>query len=595
MASNRVTLRLARALLLVSLVGAACSAPPAPAPTAAPAQDAAPAGKPAEAAKPAPQATAAGAEATPAAKAAEPVAAPSKPAQEQVLRLPLAEPPTLDPGLATDSVSVDIIAQIFEGLVAYDDKGTISGLGAEKWDISPDGLTYTFTLRQGPQWSDGKPVTAKDYEWAWKRNVDPKTASDYATTLYPIKNAVKIHKEGLEPNELGVVARDDRTLVVTLEQPASYFLRLASTWTMMPLRGDVIDKFGDKWTEAQNVVTNGPFLLREWQHDTQIVLERNDKYWGEKPSLNRAIYRLFPEGGSEQVLTAYEAGELDTVGPGTSFELPAAQVDRVLADPKLKEEVKTFGQSATMFITVNNRREHLKDPRVRMALGQAIERQRLLDQVLKRVGTPAFSLQPEGIVGRQPDLWPKEDLQQAKKNLADAGFPDGKGFPEITFTYNTSDQWKLLAEHLQQRYKEALGINLKLDSMEFATFLKWRRGDEWADTGDLFRGGWFSDYEDPNNWYNVLWDSREDPEMFNSGWKNEEYDRLVRQAQGELDPGARERLYRQAEEILAREYPNIPIFHYSIRTLVKPYVQNFEPERVLGITPLKRIKLAERR
>jgi len=586
MTRHRSRQALARGLILLSLVVAACGGSATPAPTADP--------KAPEAAKPAAQATAPGADKT---AGAAPVAAtaPAKPAREQTLRLPIIEPPTIDPGLATDTVSIDIIAQIFEGLVGFDDKGAIVGLGAEKWDVSPDGLTYTCTLRSGPQWSDGKSVTAKDYEWAWKRNIDPKTASDYATTLYPIKNAVNIHKEDLDPQQLGVSARDDRTLVVTLEQPASYFLRLVSTWTMMPLRQDVLDQHGDTWTEAKNVVSNGPFLLKEWQHDTQIVLERNDKYWGDKPALTRAVMRIFPEGGSEQVLTSYEAGELDTFGSGTSFELPAAQVDRILADPQLKQEVKTFDQSATMFITVNNRRAHFKDPKVRMALGQAIERDRVINQVLKRVATPARGLQPEGIVGRKPDLWAKEDLQEARKNLAEAGFPDGRGFPEITFTYNTNAQWTLMAEYLQQRYKEALGINVKLDSMEWAVFLKWRRGDDWANGGDLYRGGWFSDYEDPNNWYNVLWDSREDPGVYNSGWKNDEYDRLVRQAQGELDRGKREQLYQQAEQILAQQYPNIPVFHYGLRTLVKPHVQKFELERVLGLAPLKKVEMAERR
>jgi oligopeptide transport system substrate-binding protein len=488
-----------------------------------------------------------------------------------------------------------VIAQIFEGLVGFDDSGKIIARGAEKWEISPDGLVYTFSLRQGPRWTDGVPVTAQHYEWAWRRNIDPNTASDYATTLYPIRNAVRIHKEGLDPGQLGVRAVDDRTLEVTLEQPAAFFLRLASTWTMMPLRGDVIERFGDKWTEAKNIVTNGPFVMREWQHDVQIVLERSDSYWGEKPALTRAVYRIFPEGGSEQVLTAYEAGELDTLGPGTSFEIPAAQVDRILADPKLKQEVKTFPESATMFVTVNTRREHLKDPRVRMALGQAIERDKLLNQVLKRTGQPAAALLPEGIAGRKPDNWPKEGLEQAKRNLAEAGFPEGRGFPEITFAYNTSAQWKLMAEYLQQRYQEALGVKLKLDTMEWATFLKWRQSEDWQKTGDLYRGGWFSDYEDPNNWYNVLLDSREDPGLFSTGWKSDEYDSLVRQARGELESSKREALYGRAEEILAREYPVVPVFHYSMRTLVKPHVQGFEPERVLGLAPLRKVKLSDAR
>ena len=593
MTSSRPLRALAPAALILSLLVGGCRGGPPPTP-AEPAQAttgerSAAAGEPSAAAT-APPGDPPAAEPT---TSATPVLA--RPfTREQSLRLPITEPPTLDPGLATDSTSIDVVTQLFEGLIAFDDGAEPIGLGAEQVTVSDDGLTYTFTLREEPRWSDGKPVTAQDYEWAWKRNVDPRTASDYATRFYPIKNAARIHRENLDPRELGVVAVGDRTLVVTLEQPAAYFLRLVASWTMVPLRRDVIEQFGDRWTEAKNIVTNGPFAMKAWQHDGQIVLERRDDYWAERPLLARVTYRIFPEGASDQVLAAYEAGELDLMGSGTAFEIPAAQGDRLAADPRLRSEVRTFDQAATMFITVNNRRPHLKDARVRMALGQALERQHLLEQVLRRVGTPAAGLHPEGVAGRRPRAWPEEDLAEARRNLAEAGFPEGRGFPEITFAYNSNPQWKLLGEYLQQRYKAALGINVKLDAMEWAVFLRWRRGEDWQNTGDLYRGGWFSDYEDPNDWYNALWDSREDPGVFSSGWKNEEYDRLVRQAQAELDQRRREALYGQAEQILASEYPNIPVFHYGLRTLVKPYVENFRPQRVLGITPLKRVRLADR-
>lgn len=574
-----------RACALLVFVVAGCSAAPPPAPSVAPNEVGTPTVDPA----PVGQATAA-----PRATIAA-TAPPAKPfTREQRLRMPITEPPTLDPGLATDSVSIDVISQIFEGLLGFDDRGTIVPLGAERWTMSEDGLTYTFTLRDGSRWSDGKPVTAGDYEWAWKRTVDPQTASDYATVFYPIKNALKIHRQRLDPAELGVVATDERTLVVTLEQPAAFFLRLVSGWTMLPVRRDVVERFGDKWTEAKNVVTNGPFVLKAWRHDERITLERYDDYWGAKPALATVAYRIYPADAAPDVLAAYQAGELDAVGSGAAFDLSAIQGDRFVADPTLQRELKTFPQSATMFLTVNHRRPHLQDPRVRMALGQVIERRRLLEDVLQRVGAPAAGLLPEGLVARRPDLWPKEDVQQAKQNLAAAGFPDGKGMPELRFTYNTNPQWKLMGEYLQQRYKDVLGIDLKLDPMEWAGFLKWRRGEDWQTSGDLYRGGWFADYEDPNNWHNVLWDSREDPGVFSSGWKDEAYDVLVRRARREADPARREQLYAQAEQVLAREYPHIPVFHYGIQALVKPYVENFEPRRILGITPLHRVRLADR-
>jgi len=525
---------------------------------------------------------------------ANPAATATAQALRETIRLPTTEPPTLDPSLATDQVSGDVIVQLFEGLVGVDERGTVVGVGAESWDASEDGLTFTFTLRDTARWSDGRPVTAGDYEYSWRRAIDPKTASDYASLFYPLRNAVKIHTTGLDAQLLGVTAKDDRTLVVTLEEPAAHFLRVVSTWPYSPLRRDVIERFGDRWTDPAAIVTNGPFILREWKHDERLVLDRNEIYFGERPQVRSAIYRIFPLDAGDQVLAAYEAGELESIGTGTPFEIPPAQVDRVLADPKLRQEVRTFPQSATMFLALNHRRPHLRDPRIRIALGQVIERDKLLRTALKRVGEPAVGLQPEGIGGRQPILWPTEDIGQARQRFADAGFLDGKGFPPLTFTFNNAPQWRVFGEYLKQRYLDTLGVELKLEPMEWSAYLRWRRGEEWAASGDIARAGWFSDFEDPYPWYNVLWDSREDAIAFNTGWRDDDYDRLVREARGDLDRTSRDARYDQAEAILAREYPSIPIFHYALRTLVKPYVQGYEPERVLGLTRLKSIRLNDR-
>jgi oligopeptide transport system substrate-binding protein len=518
------------------------------------------------------------------------VAPTTAPAIIPAFRIAATNPPTLDPGLAADAVSVDLITQLFEGLVRFDESGAVAGVHAERWDISTDGLTYTFTLRPGLTWSDGRPITAQDYVWAWRRNVDPDTASDYATMLYPIKNATKISKESLSPDQLGVVATNDRTLVVTLEEPAAYFLRLASTWTLYPLREDVIDRHGDKWTDADKIVTNGPYLMKEWRQDAQVTLERNESYWGTKPSLQRAVYRIFPESGANQALAAYEANEIDTLGT-QSFQIPAAELQRLQNHPSLQAEIREYAESGTMFIPVNTRQPHLKDPRVRMALGAALDRNQILTQVLRRGGKPALTLQTEGIVGRNPEAWTKEDVGRAKQLLADAGYPNGSGFPDLIYTYNSNDQQRLLAEHLQQRWKDTLGITVKLESMEFATLLKWRHENEWVRTGGLYAASWFSDYEDPNNWFNALWDSHDELDMFNTGWSDSEFDRIARLARGELDAQKREQLYRQAEERLAQAYPAIPVYHAGGRTLLKPHVGGFAPTRLLGIIPLRSIQM----
>jgi oligopeptide transport system substrate-binding protein len=507
--------------------------------------------------------------------------------------MPIAEPPTLDPALATDHSSVQVAIQLFEGLTEIDEAGQPAPLGAERWEVADDGRTFTFFLRADRMWSDGSPVTAEDYVWAWRRAIDPRTAADYASLLYPIKNAARIHGERLDPALLGVTARDARTLVVTLDEPLAHFPRLTSLITFAPLKKEALERHGDRWIRPENIITNGPFRLVEWQHDRQIILERNPTYPSADRLMPRATLRIFPDDGAATVLAAYEQGALDVFGTGASFEVPPTDAERILADASSRPTVLTTPQSGTLFLAVNHRKPHLQDSRVRRALGQVIERERLLRDVLKRVGTPAYALTPDGIAGRDEARWPGEDTEAARSALADAGFPEGDGFPPISFTFNVSPQWTQLGEYLRRRYRDTLGIELKLEPLDWTAFMRWRRGEEWAKSGDLARGGWFSDYEDPFNWYNQIWDGREDIASFNAGWKHEPYDALVREAATTLDRAERTARYGQADEILAAEYPSIPVFHYASRTLVRTYVTGFEPERLLSLVRLKRVRLDE--
>jgi oligopeptide transport system substrate-binding protein len=516
-------------------------------------------------------------------------------AQLQSLRMPTTEPPTLDPALATDHASVQVAVQLFEGLTEIDEAGLPAPLGAEKWEIADDGRTFTFVLRADRHWSDGTAVAAADYVWAWRRAIDPRTASDYAALFYPIKNAYRIHNERLDPALLGVTARDARTLVVNLEEPLAHFPRLTALVTFSPLKKEALERFGDRWTRPENIVGNGPFRLVEWVHDKQLVLERSPTYPGADRLMPRATLRIFPEDGASQVLSAYESDALDVFGTGASFEIPPTDAERILGDATARQTVRTTAQSGTLFLAVNHRRPHLQDSRVRRALGLVIERERVLRDILKRVGTPANALVPDGIVGRDESRWPVEGVDAARAALADAGFPEGKEFPPISLAFNVSPQWTQLGEYLRQRYKDTLGIELKLEPMEWTTYLRWRRGEDWPNGGDLARGGWLSDYEDPFNWYNQIWDSREDPGSFNAGWQHDFFDALVREGALTLDRAQRSSLYGQADEVLAAEYPAIPIFYYGSRTLVRPYVRGFDPERVLSLVRLKRVRLDEER
>lgn len=518
----------------------------------------------------------------------KPSAAPPGPvlAKEQVLRVPMTEPASLDPGLAQDTNSLGVVVQLFDALLDVDMKGNLVPMLAEKWSVSPDGLTYTFNIRKGPKWTDGTPITAKDFEYAWKRVANPATASPYAKAVYPIKNGMKINKGEIKDlDAMGVKATDDYTLVVTLEEPAGYFLRLASTWTLMPVPRHVIEKHDKKWTEAANIVTSGPFKLEKWDHDKELVLVPNPNYWGKKPTLTKVIRPIYPGGTEAQQLAAYENKELDA-----GVAIPPADADRILKDPVLSKEVYVYDSSGTYFLSVNNKKPPFTDKRVKQALSLVIDRQKVID-LAKVIAKPAPIITPPGIDGHKPELskYGKVDVALAKKLLAEAGFPDGKGMREIVYTYNTAAVHKIIAEYLQATWKETLGINVKLENMEWAVFLKWRTEADY----DIYRGGWLSDYEDPNNWYNILWDSAQD--YFNVKWKHDEYDKIVRAARGEQDPKKRKEMYEQAEAILAEEMPVIPIYYYGGRELVRPYVDGWVRGRILGFVYYKDVRILEKK
>ncbi len=502
-------------------------------------------------------------------------------ADDQVLRLASFEPAHLDPGLAEDAASVMILTQIFEGLVGVGSDGSIHGVHAERWDIGPDGRSYTFWLREGPRWSDGQPVTAHDYVYAWKRNV---TESRYASSFYPIRNARPIHEGGADQDTLGVWAPDDRTLVVLLERPAVYFPHLVATWAFFPLPRAAIERYGVRWTEPGTIVSNGPFRLDSWRHDRDLVLNRNDDYWGRRPTLTRVEYTLFT-GSAAALIAAYRRDEVDAT------LVPAESADEIRADERLQKELRSFSRSGTWLIVVNHRRPWLQDRRVRQALGMALDREQLAREVWRAPFRPATSLQPEGIIGRRPELWPTESITRARDLLAAAGYPDGRELPELSFAYSALGQHKLVGEYLQERWRQTLGVRVRLDVREQSAFLQWIHEPAWTMQGDLYWIEWTSDYEDSHNWYDTLWDSAADPGHLNGGWVNPAYDALVHRARGEAEPATRRALYEQAEGLLAHDYVHIPVLYDQAEMLVKPYVKNVTLARVMGHTSLATVSV----
>jgi len=506
-------------------------------------------------------------------------------AADQVVRLPEGEPIRFDPGVTSGGKGLEMIQNLFEGLVFIDQRDGSLQMGiAEAMEVNDEQTEFTFTVRDGVTWSDGTPLTANAFEWSWKRVLVPETKSEYTSALYPLKNAVKIVEGGAELDELGVKASDEKTLVVTLEGPTPYFPLLAATWTYYPVPQHTVEEFGEAWVEAGNMVSNGPYVLTGWEHDQSMTLELNEAYYGDKPTITKADYTLFADPVA-QALVAFEADELDQA------QVAGTDLERVKNDAVLGPLVQVFPRSGTQFIICDTTNAPTDDVRVRQALAMAIERDALANGILKGEFSPAPTILPPDIPGFNEAAALGEDVEKAKQLLADAGFPDGQGFPELTLTYtSTSTQEKKSAEYLQGVWKQTLGITIKLDPLEDKAFRDWfnSRADQ---PYNLQLGLWGSDWGDPANWHNQLFDSQAD--FYHSHWQNDEFDTMVREAAVMGDQEARIAQYQEAETLLNQDASLIPLFNLNRVYVIKPYVQGIVHYPILGRTWLRYISILQ--
>ena len=486
------------------------------------------------------------------------------------------EPPSLDPCLATDSISIDMCENLFLGLtdLAYDietSETTVMPELATSWEVSEDGLVWAFHMRKDVVWSDGTPLTAHDVEYAVRRTCDPATASNYAYVLYIIKGAKEVNTgEITDLSHIGVKAVDDYTVQFALNHPAGYFPSIASMWVARPVPRWAIEKYGDKWTEPENIVTNGSYLLKEWKHEDEIVMVKNPDYYdADKVDIDVVRSVIIVEASTSMAL--YEAGEIASFDP-----VPTEDVDRIKADPVLSKEYVNIPDVATYFYGFNNTKPPMDNPLVRKAFSAAINRQALIDFILKGGQRPATTFTCPGLFGH---IAPAEgvgigyDPEAAKKYLADAGYPGGEGLPEITLMFNTSEAHAQIAQAIQQMWKETLGVEVNLTNQEWAVYLS--TIDE--DAPQIFRLGWGADYADANNFVYEVFHSIDSPNRIK--WSNAEFDRTVEQAAREFDPAKRYELYKRAEQILCEEEAAMaPIYYYAIQAMVKPYLKRtFSP------------------
>jgi len=495
--------------------------------------------------------------------------APVTEGEQSIVRAPRAQIDNLDPGLMPSVNDVDMQRKMFEGLLDYMDDGTELFLGAERYEANETGDVYTFYLRQDAKWSDGKLVTAQDYVWAWRRTLDPETANPYASTVYIIKNAQAINEGTItDLTQLGVEALDDYTLRVTLEQPGGFFPRLAAFPTLYPLRQDVVEAHGPDWVEPENIVTNGPYVPTLWEKDVQLVFERNPHYWGDPAKIAKIVYMLMEDPYSQGPVL-YEADELDL----TPF--PPEEYARILADPELSQQVVLQAQSTTMWVVFDTSHPPFDDPLVRQAFSLAMDREGFVNGVLQGLAEPAYVLVAPGIAGRNEDAFIgtmdyAQDIEQAKQLLAEAGYPNGEGFPEVELKYRTRFLEQKMGESLPGMWEQALGVTVNGAPTEAQAYREWYRSRV-DQPFDMMVYGWASDYEDPYNWFNAIFESSAD--QYHSHWANAEFDELVNQAAGEPNPEKRKQMYEQADVILESELPLAPMIHVVEPYLVKPWVQ----------------------
>jgi oligopeptide transport system substrate-binding protein len=478
--------------------------------------------------------------------------------QEFNLRIS-SEPPTLDWTLATDNVSITILHNLMEGLAKYDNKLQPQAALAKNWKVSSDGKTYTYKLRDGVKWSDGTPLTAQHFWDSWERLLNPKTASEYSYFLFDVEGAKEYNEGKLkDASKLGFKAVDAQTFVVTLNKKAAYFPTIPTFTVTYPIRKDLIEKFGTKWTNPGNMAVVGPFELAEWKHDSKVSLKANANYYGGKPKLDQINAYIVNEDTT--AINMFESGKLHYVS-----RLPALEIERLKKSPAYKNAPFLRGY----YYGFNINKAPFNDVRVRRAFAHAIDRSQIVS-LLKGGQIPTTSWVPKGMPGYEPSVGLKFDVKKAKALLAEAGYPDGKGFPATTFMFDTRDDNKVIAERLQAMWKQNLGVDLRAQNEDWKVYLNRLK----VDVPAMYRLGWGADYPDPDNFLN-LFTSYSGNNY--TGWKNKEYDSLIEKAAGESSMPKRLAIYKKAQVLLTeQDAVMLPLFVDALNVLVSPQVQGLE-------------------
>ena len=480
---------------------------------------------------------------------------------EKILKVQVGpDPETVDPALNSAVDGGNMILHAFEGLLTLDENGQLKEGQAESWETSEDGLTWTFHLRDGLKWSDGTDLTAKDFVYSWQRVCDPNVAAPYAETVLGM---VKGYDEAVagDITKLDVQAPDEKTVVVNLAHPCSYFGELAAFATLNPVQQATVEANGDAWaTSADTYISNGPFMMTEWVPGSHITFSKNPNYWNaEAIKLDKLEFELIED--SNAAYSAYTSGEVDMIKDVPTEEIPSLQGnDDFHVEPII----------GTYYVSLNLQKEYFQDARVRKALSLAIDRNYVANTLMQGTYSPASSIVGPGWLDTDGSSFAENanggtpyidndnfdaNLEEAKKLLEEAGYPNGEGFPQIEYTTNDAGYHKVVAEYLQQAWA-AIGIDLKVNIVEWASFTPMRRNGEF----DVARNGWVGDYTDPSNILELFCTTNGN----NDGkYTNADFDAAIEDSRVTTDAATRSEDLHKAEDALMNDAGCIPIAYYN--------------------------------
>jgi oligopeptide transport system substrate-binding protein len=474
------------------------------------------------------------------------------------------EPPNLDSAKSTDAISFTILANVEEGLYRLDKDGKpVLGMAAAEPQVSPDKKTYTFKLRDA-KWSDGKPVTAHDFEYAWKRALDPKTASEYAYILYPVLNAEKYNTGGGKADDVGVKALDDKTLEVKLERPIPFLNYLLAFPTYLPQRKDIVEKYGEKYAlEASNMVFNGPYVLSEWKHNQSFTYKKNDNYWNkDNVKLDTVKVQIVKDAGT--ALNLYKTGKLDYTTLGSDF------IDAYKNSP---ERVAYF-DSSVWYLEMNQTKAFFKNQKIRKAIAEAIDKKTFTDKLLKDGSEPAGALVPpqiyvqgkefRSIATANVQFNPTEAKQLLQQGLKELGMSSA---PSIELLSSDTTTAKRDAQFVQNQLQTNLGLKVTVAPVPFKERLKRTKEGNF----DIALMGWSADYNDPMTYLDLF---MSDNPQNRGKYSNPQYDALIKKSKENPNFEERAKDLVKAEQMIMDDAGVAPLYYRKMNVLVKPYVKD---------------------